>query len=213
MAVIPFYGTDRPDLFVIERQSMDAAGRVIDALNERLPQTGLVLDVGAGNGFTARRLTSDTRRILALEPARKMIRVRQKAVWVQGEAEHLPLAAGSVDAAYATWAYFFSRAFDPSPGLSELHRVVRPGGPVLIVENLGNDELSALSHYDSTADLEFWERQGFSCQAIETSFDFHDLDEAKRLLGFYFGEPGVEAAKLSLSFNVALLSSVSRGPG
>ena len=140
-----------------------------------------------------------------------MIRVRQTAAWVQGDAEHLPLASGSVDGAYATWAYFFSRGFDPTPGLAELHRVVRQGGPLLIVENLGGDELTALSDHDSTADVEFWEGQGFSYERVETSFDFHDLDEARRLLGFYFGDRGVEAAKLSLSFNVGLFWSESRG--
>ena len=211
MPIIPFYGVDRPDLFAIERQSMDASGRVIRALDDRLPDSGWVVDVGAGNGFTARRLTSPTRHLLALEPARKMIRVRQTAVWVQGDAEHLPLADGSVDAAYATWAYFFSRGFDPTPGLAELHRVVRAGGPLLVVENLGGDELTALAEHDITADVQFWDNQGFDMETIETSFEFDDLDQARRLLQFYFGERGVEAAKPSLSFRVGLFSSVSRG--
>jgi hypothetical protein len=81
------------------------------------------------------------------------------------------------------------------------------------VENLGGDEFTALTSDDITGDAEYWERQGFSCETIETSFDFHDLDEAKRLLGFYFGDRGVEEARLSLSFNVGLFSSVSCGPG
>jgi SAM-dependent methyltransferase len=213
MPIIPFYGVDRNDLFAIERQSMDASGRVIDALSRRLPDTGLVLDIGAGSGFTARRLASPTRRLLALEPARKMIRARQTVLWMQGDAEHLPLADGSVDAAYATWAYFFSRGFDPTPGLAELHRVVRVDGPLLIVENLGDDELTSLAEHDITADVQFWESHGFGLETIETSFEFADLDQAHRLLRFYFGERGAASAELSLSFNVGLFSSVSRGSG
>ena len=52
MGVIPFYGADEPELFAIERRAMDRDGLVIDALHELLPP-GLVLDVGAGDGFTA----------------------------------------------------------------------------------------------------------------------------------------------------------------
>ncbi len=56
MTVIPFYGADDPDMFAIERRAMDRDGLVIAALDAALPG-GLVLDVGAGDGFSA--LTDD----------------------------------------------------------------------------------------------------------------------------------------------------------
>ena len=150
MSVIPFYGADDPAMFAIERRAMDRDGLVIAALDRALP-SGDVLDVGAGDGFTARRLATG-RRLTGLEPAAAMVRPGGGVRWVLGEAEHLPFADATFDAAYATWAYFFSRDWDPTPGIAELDRVVRPGGALAIAENLGGDAFGALAVDDLSAD-------------------------------------------------------------
>lgn len=209
MGVIPFYGAEQPDLFAIERAAMDRPGKVIEALDRRLPD-GLILDVGAGDGFTASRLMTDARTIVALEPAAGMIRRDRGLPWVRGDAERLPFADGTFGAAYATWAYFFSRDWDPSPGIAELHRVVRPGGPLLVVDNLGDDEFTSLTDRVIAADPEFWDERGFEAEEIDTVFEFEDLDAARSLLDFYFGERGREGARLRLSFRVGLFSGESR---
>lgn len=113
MTVIPFYGADDPEMFAIERAAMDRDGLVLRALDELLPD-GTVLDVGAGDGFTAERL-GVRRRIVALEPSAGMIGNRPVS-WVRGVAERLPFADGTFDGAYATWAYFFRGAGIRRPG-------------------------------------------------------------------------------------------------
>jgi SAM-dependent methyltransferase len=204
MVVIPFYGAERPDMFEIERRAMDRAGLVIAALDERLPVKGKVLDVGAGDGFTAESLTTRSRDVVPLEPSPGMIRTDRNLPWIQGDAEFLPFADGSFDAAYATWAYFFSRDWDPLPGIQELHRVVRSGGPLLIVENLGPDEFSSLASRKINADSGYWKQHGFECHPIETHFEFATIAEARLLLEFFFGEPGAQGAALKLTFRVGL---------
>lgn len=211
MAVIPFYGATEPDLFAIERRAMDRPGRVIDALSEALPTEGLVLDVGAGDGFTAERLTERGHDVVALEPAEGMIDPARPLHWTRGDAEHLPFADESFAAAYATWAYFFSRGWDPSPGIAELHRVVRRGGPLLVVDNLGGDEFCSLAAGDISADPAFWETHGFSCTAIDTAFEFRDDAEARRLLTFYFGPLPEEMDVTHLSYRVGLFAKRSAG--
>jgi SAM-dependent methyltransferase len=144
-----------------------------------------------------------------------MIRPAKDLPWVRGDAEHLPFAPASVDAAYATWAYFFTTdGSDPSPGLMELHRVVKPSGPLLIVDNLGDDEFSAYVEdgESQSADIEAWRGFGFDCLAVETVFTFDDLDEARTLLGFFFGESGRRDAMLEVGFRVALFIGMSNGP-
>jgi SAM-dependent methyltransferase len=212
VSVIPFYGVERPDLFAIERKAMDRPGLVIKALGERLPSTGLVMDIGAGDGYTAERLTTISRSIVAVEPLAGMIRKDRALQWVRAEAEHLPFSDGAFDGAYATWAYFFSRGWDPRPGLAELHRVVMEGGPLLVAENLGDDEFCELAQTDISADPDFWAREGFTCYPIDTWFRFDDIEESRELLAWYFGEAGLNRAKVKVRFRVGLFAARSRGP-
>jgi SAM-dependent methyltransferase len=208
MTVIPFYGADDPAMFAIERGAMDRAGLVLHALDELLPE-GLVLDVGAGDGFTAERLGTG-RRVVALEPIAGMVGARPLS-WVRGDAEHLPFADGTFDGAYATWAYFFSRDWDPTPGIRELDRVVRVGGPLAIVDNLGGDAFAAMAEADISADPAWWAAHRFETQTIETSFRFDDLDDARTLLGFFFGDRGLAGATVEVPFRVGLFTRPSLG--
>jgi len=208
VTVIPFYGAADPAMFAIERAAMDRDGLVVRALDGLLPR-GRVLDVGAGDGFTAERLGAN-RRIVALEPNVGMIGARSLA-WVRGDAEHLPFTTGSFDGAYATWAYFFSRDWDPTPGIAELDRVVRAGEPLAIVDNLGGDAFAALAEADISADPTWWNERGFETRVIETAFRFDDLDDARRLLGFFFGDRGVAGAALEVPFRVGIFTRLSLG--
>jgi SAM-dependent methyltransferase len=213
MTVIPFYGSERPDLFAIERKAQDRPRLLIEALRERVPAFGTVADVGAGDGFVARLLTTRERTVVPIEPAADMIGSGDALPWVRADAEHLPFRSGAFDGAYATWAYFFSRDWDPTPGLSELHRVVKPGGPLLVAENLGGDEFCALATEDITADAELWRRLGFTCTAIDSSFEFDDIEESRLLLSWYFGDRAGHGAKVRLTFRIGLFGARSRGPG
>lgn len=210
MAVIPFYGANQPEMFAIERSAMDRPGRVIQHLDARLP-TGRVIDVGAGDGFTAERLTSADRRIVPVEPAKGMIRRDRSLAWVRADAEQLPFRDGSCAGAYSTWAYFFTRKWDPTRGIAELHRVVEPGGPLVVVDNAGDDEFCALAATDITADIAFWESRGWATTIIDTEFGFEDIDDARTLLGFFFGDRGRRAAKLRIGYRVAAFEGMSRG--
>ena len=209
--LIPFYGATDPDLFAIERASMDRAGKVIRFLDETLPQSGLALDVGAGNGFTAQALTTPSRTVVALEPSVGMVRPERPLPWCRGQAQALPFADASFDGAYATWAYFFPGYHDISPGLSEIRRVTTAGGPIVIVDNAGGDEFTALGGEKSVSYINAWINLGFEVAFIDTAFEFETLDDARRLLDFFFGERGLNNARLHVEFRVACF--VSHGIG
>lgn len=202
MPIIPFYGASDREMFALERAAMDRAGRVLAVLDEVLPD-GRVIDIGAGDGFTATRLAGPRRTIVALEPALGMIPSGGGLPWVAGEAEALPFADECFDAAYATWAYFFPAVHEVAGGLAEARRVVRAGRPLVIVDNAGDDEFSAMAPVDIAAPLDVWREAGFAIRIVETSFVFESIADARRLLEFFFGDRARPA--LEVEFRVAVM--------
>lgn len=216
MTVLPFYGADRPDLFAVERRSMDRPGHVTAYLDAHLP-AGTVLDVGAGDAWTARHLASHERHVLALEPARGM---RDRAGRhpnvhvIGGEAGALPLPDASIDAAYATWAYFLPPTTEPSRGLAELHRVVRPGGAIIVVDNAGDDEFTGLGTASGGTDLGWFTARGFTTEVIDTVFDVgsEDPELVRELLELYTGGRPTDPQRTAFGYRVAVATTTSVGP-
>lgn len=102
-----------------------------------------VLDVCSGTGdlalLCARRAGRSGRVIgldlneAMLERARaKQRRLRTQVAWLRGNAEALPLAAGSVDRVLI--GFSTRNLSDLTGGLAEMLRVLRPGGRLLILE-------------------------------------------------------------------------------
>jgi SAM-dependent methyltransferase len=186
---------------------MDRAGKVIDYLDHLLPN-GTILDVGAGNGFTAQKLTHFQRKIVALEPAGGMIDRQVSLPWAQGVAQELPFKANSFSGAYATWAYFFPTYNEYGTlGLKEIHRVVMPDHPLVIVDNAGGDEFCSLFERDLSSDSSWWQAQGFERHIVNTHFHFDSFGEAEELLSFYWNHNGRTAGhkiKLKYEYRVAV---------
>ncbi|WP_217587817.1 class I SAM-dependent methyltransferase [Lentibacillus saliphilus] len=185
--IIPFYGGTHPELFEIERRCMDRPGKVIDFLDQRLPN-GKIIDIGAGNGYTAQLLIKETRPIVALEPDEMMIDSTKPLIWAKGTAQQVPFHANTFESAYATWAFFFDGMPDVDKGLAEVERVVKPGGEIIIVDNYGHDEFCALSTRKINSNVDYWTAKGFDYTVIDTVFAFDSVEEARTLLSLYFGD-------------------------
>jgi ubiquinone/menaquinone biosynthesis C-methylase UbiE len=115
---------------VVYRANHDA---VLSALS-RVDATRVV-DVGCGTGILAARISRELgpEIVYGCDPSEGMLekaRERREAVgWIQGTAEQLPLDDGAVDAVTTTEAFQF---FDQQAALEEFHRVLEPGGHVVI---------------------------------------------------------------------------------
>ncbi|HET6953478.1 MAG TPA: class I SAM-dependent methyltransferase [Acidimicrobiales bacterium] len=95
-----------------------------------------VLDLAAGTGKLTRLLVPTGADVVAVEPVAGM-RDRLAALLpgvevLDGTAEALPLAPGSVDAVTVAQAFHW---FDAPVALGEVHRVLRPGGHLFLVWN------------------------------------------------------------------------------
>ena len=112
-------------------------------VRDRLPQNGRVLEVGCGPGSFAEDVIG--RDLVCLDPIPEMLRVAEARVgpkraargdsvveFVEGTAEELPFEDGSFDAVCSLFS--FRDWYDKRAGLSEVLRVLRPGGTLVIVD-------------------------------------------------------------------------------
>src|SRR5699024_971735 len=129
------------------RRCMDREGLVIEYLDSILPN-GILIDVEAGNGYTAEKLVRENRLIIPMEPDELMIDLDKKLIWSNGVAQSIPFHANTFDAMYSTWAFFFDGITDIGDGLKEVERVVKEGSPIIIIDNYGDDEFCSYSPND-----------------------------------------------------------------
>lgn len=133
---------------LVYRPAQDLALRRLRAAGSKR-----VLDVGCGTGiFTTRMLEELGAEVVGCDLSEGMLakaRKRSSDVgWTRGDVTRLPLRDASVDAIVCTEAFHF---FDQPTALAEFHRVVRPGGLVLVAMiNPRTDIGSGLLHRQAT---------------------------------------------------------------
>ena len=110
-----------------------------------------VVDLGAGTGKFTRQLVPFGAEVLAVEPSPSMraelARLVPEAALADGSAEAIPASDASVDAVFVAQAFHW---FDPDLALTEIARVLRPGGGLGLIWN-ERDETVAWVHRLSRA--------------------------------------------------------------
>jgi ArsR family transcriptional regulator len=113
----------------------------LEAFLTLLPAAWTVADLGAGTGFLLPTLAGHFRRVIAVEPAPAMLHCARQRVagrgarnvsFHQGELQRLPLRGKVCDLAIA--CLVLHHLADPATALSEMHRILRPRGRLLVVE-------------------------------------------------------------------------------
>ncbi len=107
----------------------------VEAVRAALPvDAARVLDLGAGTGKLTGVLLDLGLDVVAVEPDEQMrALLPARAEALEGTAEQLPLADGSVDAVLAGQAFHW---FDAERALPEMARVLRPGGTLGLLWNV-----------------------------------------------------------------------------
>jgi ubiquinone/menaquinone biosynthesis C-methylase UbiE len=119
--------------------------RVIEKMAEvaSIGQGSEVADVGTGTGFVAAGLAPRVKRVIGIDNAAAMLRVARENLdslgvsnveLLIGDLAELPLADHSVDAAFANMV--LHHAVDPAAMLEEMARIVRPGGTIVITDEV-----------------------------------------------------------------------------
>ncbi len=138
---------DARELFAPLGPSYDRVGAVLSLgqdplwrrfLVSRLPADGgHVLDVATGTGLVAAELRQRGFRVTGVDQSAEMLayarrRFGDRVELVEASAEQLPFADASFD--HLTFTYLLRYVDDPGTTLTELARVVRPGGSLASLE-------------------------------------------------------------------------------
>lgn len=129
---------------------------------------GDVLEIGFGSGLNLPHLPEGVRRVLAVDPLQRswelgQERIAQSAADVRyagTDARALPLDAQSVDSVLCTWS--LCSIDDPQAAVTEMARVLRPGGTVHFVEH-GRAEDDSVRRWQHRCDP-VWSRLAGGCR-------------------------------------------------
>jgi ubiquinone/menaquinone biosynthesis C-methylase UbiE len=167
--------------------------RLLDHYRQRTIETarGLVLEVGVGSGVNLPLYGGAVTRVVGLDPSSELLRLAsRRAVDVvipvsllRASAEDLPLADAVFDTIVMTWT--LCSIPNPVAALTEMRRVLRPGGRLIFVEHGLSPEIrtdrwqhwltpywkriSGGCHLDRETD-DLIHRAGFQIDAVETGY-------------------------------------------
>ena len=202
-----------------ERRAAQQAARattLADRLDSLLALRGdeRVLDVGCGAGAFAYAVAPAVREVVAVDSDPSMVEVSRRNAPAnvhveQADGERLPFGAAEFDLAATLRTLHHTE--HPEQLVAELVRVTRPGGTVLVVDQLappGDEEALALNEFERVRDASTWRvlperelrellaRAGLTVERAEIVREARDLEAYLDLAGCE-GADRARAARLA----------------
>lgn len=145
----------RQETFVIYRQRVTSAA------------TGRILEIGIGSGLNLRHYGDRATHVIGLDPSMKLLSMAESAPrrpmlsveFLEGTAEAIPMEDASVDTVVSTWT--LCTIPDVHRALTEMRRVLKPGGHLLFVEHGRSSDASVRRWQDRLTPL--WKCIGGGC--------------------------------------------------
>jgi SAM-dependent methyltransferase len=142
----PNIGGNTP-VYELENRALERAGHVLAAMRGLAPwESRTIVDLGCGSGYWLPVYAAEAARVVGVEPDWVLLAAAARrsaglpasegmpaVELLAGSAEHIPLPDNSADVVHARFAYFFPPGTDA--GLTEVLRVLRPGGRLVVVDN------------------------------------------------------------------------------
>jgi ubiquinone/menaquinone biosynthesis C-methylase UbiE len=183
----------------------DYQNNLLAAIEDYCPLAGLdVVELGAGTGRLTRLLAPRVRSIKAYDTSAHMVAVAETSLremglsnWQTDLADHrqVPVADKSADLVISGWSFCYLAVWGGADwqsalqaGLDEIHRILRPGGMMLIVESLGTGTEKPRPPEHLGAYFDWLTETGFERGWTRTDYRFESLEEAVELSTFFFGE-------------------------
>ena len=172
----------------------------------RLAPELVVLDLAAGTGKLTRALAASGARVIAVEPVAEMRAALPASIEaLDGTAESIPLEDGSVGLVTVAQAFHW---FDGDAALTEIHRVLRPGGRLALVWNRRVEDAPVNVALDAIVDPHRKGAPTHRGEAWRAAFErttlFGPLEEHVLATEQLLDADGLEARVASISFIASL---------
>mgnify|MGYP000185723810 FL=1 len=141
----------------------------------------LVLDLGGGTGYFSRELVRQGHVAATLDFSARMLRLGRKAyglpLAIECAVPPLPFADASLDAVVANGVLHHCKAQDAlAATVAEIHRVLRPGGLLLVYDRNGAFLGRHLHHFVLGVKRSLERRRRFGASSSGAEPDFNDAD-------------------------------------
>lgn len=185
----------------------DQRGNLFQILMDIHPFDGkTVVEFGAGTGRLTRIMSVLVHRIHAFDLAPAMLREGYRVLsetgmenwsFTQADNRNMPLASNSADIVVEGWSFAHVMGWYPDSWqaetdkmLSEMQRILKPGGTMILIETMGTGNRKPEAPDENLATLyNYWEQKhGFEYQWIRTDYQFESVAEADELMRFFFGD-------------------------
>jgi len=173
-----------------------------------------LVEWGAGTGWLSALVARQARSLIACDLNPHMLRVAagkyrefESSPWYLVAADHrrAPLPDRVADVTLAGWTLcYLGRRYTGetwqqqiTQSTTEMQRVLRPGGTIIIVETLGTGCAEPTPPADWLADYDavLENNLGFHSTWVRTDYQFASLDEAVELLSFFWNDEFGEMAR------------------
>ncbi len=171
-----------------------------------------ILDIGSGTGRMPVLLKDESKNVIGLELSKAMLQeqCRQRShvggSWglVQGDMRALPFLTHSIEVVVAGWSigHFCSWYEEDWKGqigavLEEMHRVIAPGGALIILETMTTGSLTPAPPTTKLGRYYEWLEQHwkFQKEVIRTDYQFSHVEQAVEYTEFFFGPELAEKIK------------------
>lgn len=179
------------------KEREDEGNRILTSLFKHYNFEGkIVLEVGCGVGKYAELIAPMCKKYFSMDISETLTTIAKQRCkeldnveYFVGSIECLPIATNSVDTIFASWVLVGVIGYLAN---SEISRVLKSKGDCLAIENYCTGEFMSIRG-EFNQEPEKWSHPlteyGFqTVEIINTNFFFHNIDEAKQVLGFLFGE-------------------------
>jgi ubiquinone/menaquinone biosynthesis C-methylase UbiE len=202
--------TSHTDEYEILVSHEDYQQELLAAIQRIRPLAGtLAAEFGAGTGRLTDLLAGHVRQLAAFDFTDSMLRVAQGRQRRHGwknvslalaDNRRIPLRPGWADFAIEGWAFLQIAVWHPQDwqvqlerALDEMHRVVRPGGRMILIETLGTGESTPKIPPFFHEVYNFLETQcGFTRVAIRTDYCFETMQQIHQVVLPLFGQEMLE---------------------